>query len=77
MDTGFVLALPFHEGDLQPDCVGVLTRRGGLMCWIKIPPQDFVLKMQGGTYAREGVYLWDTMVYCALTMGRRGGGRES
>ena len=56
VDTGFVLALPFYEGDLQPDCVGVLTRRvgWGLMCGIKIPPQDFVLKMQGGTYAQGG-----------------------
>ena len=29
---------------------------------IKIPPQDFALKMQGGAYARGGVYLWDTTV---------------
>ena len=27
MDAGFVLALPFHHGDLGPDCVGV-SRRG-------------------------------------------------
>ena len=30
---------------------------GGLMCGIKIPQQDFVLKMQGG-----GAYLRDTTV---------------
>ena len=29
VDAGFVLALPFHQGDLEPDCVGVLTRGGG------------------------------------------------
>ena len=28
MDAGFVLALPFHHGDLKPDCVGVSTRGG-------------------------------------------------
>ena len=53
METGFVLALPFYEGYLQPDCVGVLTRRVGLMRGIKIPPQDFALKMQEGLM-REG-----------------------
>ena len=29
MDAGFVLALPFHHGDLEPDCVEVSTRGGG------------------------------------------------
>ena len=29
VDIGFVLALPFHHGDLEPDCVEVLTRGGG------------------------------------------------
>ena len=29
---------------------------------IKIPQQDFALKMQGGAYARGGAYLWDTTV---------------
>ena len=29
VDAGFVLALPFHHGDLETDCVGVLTRGGG------------------------------------------------
>ena len=28
VDAGFVLALPFHHGDLEPDCVGVSTRGG-------------------------------------------------
>ena len=42
MDAGFVLALPFHHGDLEPDCVevsmwgggggGGLTREGGCIC---------------------------------------------
>ena len=32
------------------------------MCGIKIPQQEFTLKVQGGAYARGGAYLWDTMV---------------
>ena len=28
VDAGFVLVLPFHHGDLEPDCVGVSTRGG-------------------------------------------------
>ena len=47
---GFVLALPFHHGELEPDCVGFSTG-GVLMCRIKVPLQDFVLKMQGGRIA--------------------------
>ena len=40
-------------------------RRGGLMLEIKIPPQYFGLKMQGGggAYARGGAYLRDTTVH--------------
>ena len=34
---------------------------GGLMCGIKIPQQDFVLKMQGGG-GGGGAYLRDTTV---------------
>ena len=29
VDAGFLLALPFHHGDLEPDCVGVSTRGWG------------------------------------------------
>ena len=29
VDADFVLALPFHHGVLEPDCVGVSTRGGG------------------------------------------------
>ena len=28
VDAGFVLALPFYHGDLEPDCIGVSTRGG-------------------------------------------------
>ena len=28
VDSDFVLALPFHHGDLEPDCVRVSTRGG-------------------------------------------------
>ena len=52
VDAGFVLALPIHHRDLEPDCVRVSTRGGegggGLMRGIKIPQQDFALKMRGG-----------------------------
>ena len=57
VDVGFVVALPFHHRDLEPDCVGVSTRGGGggeLMRGIKIPLQDFVLKMQGGLMHESG-----------------------
>ena len=46
--AGFVLALPSHHGDLEPDCVGVLMRGEGLMHGVKVPLQNFALKMQGG-----------------------------
>ena len=29
VDAGFILALPFYHGDLEPDCVGVSTRGAG------------------------------------------------
>ena len=29
VDATFVLVLPFHHGDLEPDCVGVSTMGGG------------------------------------------------
>ena len=66
VDAGFVLARPFHHGDLEPDCSS-FDQRGGLMCGIKIPLQDFALKMQGGDFMREGMggggaYLRDTTV---------------
>ena len=39
---------------------------GGLMRGIKIPQQDFELKMPGGAYARGGAYLRDTTVLDTL-----------
>ena len=42
VDAGFVPALLFHHGYLEPDCV---ERRGGLMRGIKIPLHDFALQM--------------------------------
>ena len=59
VDAGFVLALLFCHGDLEPDCVGVLTRGGGgggLMHGIKIPLQDCPLNMQGGLCASGDVF---------------------
>ena len=67
MDAGFVLALPFHHEDLEPDCVGVLTRgeRGGWGAYVqdKNTSARLCAKNAGGAYARGGAYLWDTMVY--------------
>ena len=54
VDAGFVPALPFHHGYLEPDCVE--RRGGGLMRGIKIPLHDFALKMQGGLCVRGGVF---------------------
>ena len=45
MDAGFVLALLFHLGDLEPDCVGVSTR--GAYARDKIPFR-FSYKYGGG-----------------------------
>ena len=49
VDAGFVLVLPFYHTETLNLTVGVLMR-GGAYCGIKIPLQDFALKMQGGTY---------------------------
>ena len=65
MDAGFVPALPFHHGYLEPDCV---ERKGGLMRGIKIPLHDFALKMQGGGgLMREGRRICGTLRYMAYT----------
>ena len=61
VDAGFVLALLFHHGDLEPDCVGASTRGG--LCGMKIPPKDFALKMQGGLWARGGVFAGHYGIY--------------
>ena len=52
MDAGFVLALPFHHGDLEPDCVEVSTG-WAFVRGIKIPPQVST-KNAGGVYAQGG-----------------------
>ena len=63
MDAGFVLALPFHHGDLEPDR-WEFRPDGGLMCGIKIPLQDFELEMQGvGGLMREAGRICGTLRY--------------
>ena len=62
MDAGFVLALPFHHGDLEPDCVEVSTR-GGAYARDKNTSARLRAKNAGGAYARGGAYLRDTTVY--------------
>ena len=57
VDAGFILVPPFHHGDLEPDCVEIRRKGWGggefrLKGYdIKIPLQDFALKLQGGAYA--------------------------
>ena len=55
VDAGFILAQPFHHGDLEPDSTvyGRSFDEGGLMHGIKIPLQAGALKMPGGLM-REG-----------------------
>ena len=59
VDTGFVLALPFHHGDLELDSVRLSTKDhvailvawpclGGAICEVKIPVQELQLKCSGG-----------------------------
>ena len=60
-DAGLVLALSFHHGDLEPDCVEGSDAGGGggggLMRVIKVLPQNFPLKMQGSVFAGHyGIY---------------------
>ena len=63
MDADFVLALPFHHRDLEPDCVRVSTRRGLMaLRGPKIPLQDFALKMQGG-WGGGGVFAGHYGIY--------------
>ena len=62
MDAGFVLALPFHHEDLEPDCVEVSTRGGGAYARDKNTSARLCAKNAGGAYARGGAYLRDTTV---------------
>ena len=65
MDAGFVLELPFHHEDLEPDCVEVSTRgwKGGAYARDKNTSAQLCAKNAGGAYARGGAYLRDTTVY--------------
>ena len=60
VDAGFVLALLFHHGDLEPDCVGASTR--GAYARDENTSTRLCAENAGGTYARGGVYLRDTTV---------------
>ena len=57
MDAGFVPALPFHHGYLEPDCV----ERRGAYARNKNTSARLCAKNAGGAYARG--YLRDTTVY--------------
>ena len=51
VNAGFVLALPFHHGDLEPDCVGVSTSGEGAYAGDKNASARLCAKNAGGAYA--------------------------
>ena len=67
MDAGFIPALPFHHGYLEPDCVERRGGGGGAYARDKNTSARLCAKSAGGAYARGGVYLRDTTVYQLLT----------
>ena len=54
VDAGFVLALPFHHRDLEPDYVGVSTRGGGAYAWDKNTSARLCAKNAGGGLMPKG-----------------------
>ena len=52
VDAGFILVLPFHYGDLEPDCVEALTR--GAYARAENTSARLCAKNTGGTYVRGG-----------------------
>ena len=62
MDAGFVLELPFHHGDLEPDCVEVSTR-GGAYARDKNTSARLCTKNVGGGLMREGGRTCGTLRY--------------
>ena len=65
VDAGFVPALPFHHGYLEPDCV---EKRGGAYARDKNTSARLCAKNAGGAYARGGAYLRDTTVLISQLM---------
>ena len=69
MDAGFVLALPFHHGDLESDCVGASKR--GAYAWDENTSARPWAKNAGGAYARGGPIcgtLWYKSKNLSLTL---------
>ena len=63
MDAGFVLVLPFHHGDLEPDCVGIRRGKRGAYAQDKNTSARLCAKNAGGGLMHEGgAYLRDTTV---------------
>ena len=59
MDAGFVLALPFHHRDLEPDYVGFDEMGGGeAYAWDKNTSAKLCAKIVGGggLYTRGGIF---------------------
>ena len=69
VDAGFVLALPFHHGDIEPDCVGVSTREGELISARLCVKNVYVggLMCEGGRICRT---LWYKHEFCGIYSGR-------
>ena len=56
VDACFVLALPFHHGDLEPDCVGVSSMTGAY-ARDKNTSARLCSKNAGGLCTRGGVFV--------------------
>ena len=68
MDASFVLALPFHHRDLEPDYVGFDEMGGGeAYTWDKNTSAKLCAKIVGEAYTQGEAYSRDTMVLAGVT----------
>ena len=68
VNAGFVLALPFHHGDLKADCVGDSMRvGGGAYARDENTSARLCAKNARETCLQERAYLWDTTVLKIVT----------
>ena len=69
MDTGFVLALPFHRGDLELDRVGLSTKDHAaiLVAWpwlggVYLQDKNTCARTSTENVGGGGAYMWDAMI---------------